>query len=493
MNNLSARNVFLSLFFMFGLLILVGFSIEAIAHESQGYTHDGEYIHAENVGINNEEDMKELLSHVLLHFNLIQNDDLEFPEKSERLSIIGRRFREEGRFKHEASNVYTWGINERGFITSHPVYPNLFGNEFNRDAEGSQVSDTLKRLIDNSKLVTSSSTINSDDLHCERYQYGGQDRVACAAKVNSPVGTVTSIVGLHHERNDSAIVPPPCDDFELETSAKDVYDNPTDANLKAYVKGIISKTQELTQEINTEIQTDIPVLARLLAEAGLTQADLANLLSQNLADVDPVKLRMFTESVSREFGVRSFSRTYCFSTGDFKHKNIYPFILYVQSEDLVVFLNGNNFDLNGAVSDLDDDELQVDDKSTATLFRNALLGDETEYRVGQSAFVSYRWDDPETEEDNVENWLENGKVPGTSPKRTYIEVASVTEASSIAPQVLAVFGSGIYNPKVSEEITSKDDDGCAIAGTGHTSQSALLSLFLIASVLFSAIFLRKRA
>ena len=38
-----------------------------------------------------------------------------------------------------------------------------------------------------------------------------------------------------------------------------------------------------------------------------------------------------------------------------------------------------------------------------------------------------------------------------------------------------------------------DDDGCAIAGAGHTSQSTLFNLFLVASVLFSAVFLRKRA
>ncbi len=43
------------------------------------------------------------------------------------------------------------------------------------------------------------------------------------------------------------------------------------------------------------------------------------------------------------------------------------------------------------------------------------------------------------------------------------------------------------------EMMEDDDDGCAIAGAGHTSQGTLLNLFLVASVLISVVFLRRRA
>ncbi|MDE0476741.1 MAG: hypothetical protein OXI02_01575, partial [Candidatus Dadabacteria bacterium] len=59
-----------------------------------------------------------------------------------------------------------------------------------------------------------------------------------------------------------------------------------------------------------------------------------------------------------------------------------------------------------------------------------------------------------------------------------------------------IFGSGTYPEEgmMPEGMaTGDDDDGCAIAGAGHTSQSALLNLFLVASVLFSVAFLRRHA
>ena len=499
MNNSNARNVLLSLFFTFGLLVLVGFSLEAAAHDSQGYMHDGEYIEAKDVGINSEEDMKEFLSHVLLHFNLIQNNgDLGFQEKTRQLTIIGRRFREEGIFKHEDSNIYTWGINKRGFITSHPAYPDLLGSEFKPDAEDSPVADPLGKLIDKSKPVTDSVTINPADLHCERYQYDGQDRVTCAAKVNSPAGEVTSIVGLHHAKRDPAIDSPDCTGFKLEPSAKDVYENPTDPNLKAYVKEVIKETQKFTQKINMDIQADIPLLTRLTAEAGLTFPDDLIKIRDNPASVDPVKLKNFNTIIGRESAARLYDKIACFSTGDFKHENIYTFALNAGA-DLTVLLNGNNFDLNGLNFNLKDDELPGDDTSVATLFRNKLLKGESEYSDGQSATVSYRWDDPKNLNDDVPDWLENNLVPGTSLKRSYIEVANLTELSSAASPLLVIFGSGIYGEEEMmppTDMMDDDGDGCAIAGAGHTSQrgGALLNLFLTASVLLSAVSLiRKRA
>ena len=170
-----------------------------------------------------------------------------------------------------------------------------------------------------------------------------------------------------------------------------------------------------------------------------------------------------------------------------------------------VLVNGNNSDLNGLNLEADDNELPGDDKSIAGLFRNALTGGSGEPQAGQSATTCYRWDDPLDLDDTIPNWFEMGSVPGSSPKTSYIEVANLFEGYKIpgteidlpAP-LLFTFGSGIYPEdgagNCSDGGDAGDDDGaCAIAGAGHTHESALLGLFLIASVLFSVVFLRRRA
>ena len=46
---------------------------------------------------------------------------------------------------------------------------------------------------------------------------------------------------------------------------------------------------------------------------------------------------------------------------------------------------------------------------------------------------------------------------------------------------------------VDEVVDAVSGGGCTITGTSNTSQGALLNLFLIASVLFSVVFLRRHA
>ena len=50
----------------------------------------------------------------------------------------------------------------------------------------------------------------------------------------------------------------------------------------------------------------------------------------------------------------------------------------------------------------------------------------------------------------------------------------------------------IVDEVVDEVVEAVSGGGCIIAGTGNTSQSTLLNLFLIVSVLFSVAFLRRR-
>ncbi len=276
---------------------------------------------------------------------------------------------------------------------------------------------------------------------------------------------MTNIAGLRHEVDDAAFVEPDCSGLTLGTTAKQVFDDPTDPNLEAYVKDVIEAVQEDVAKISEE------EAGKLLA-AGKTPSQLQN---------DPATQRELRDNIT----TRIQERLFCFGSGDFKHGNIYIFVMGTDLEESTVFVNGNDFDLNGANLELVDDQLSGE-QNIARLF-NQELGDPVN---GASTYVNYHWDDPLDPDDDVENFFEDRKVPGTSPKRSYIEVANLNEKLPPGtPEDLYIFGSGTY-----PEPKKTDDDGaCAIAGTEHTSQSTLLNLFLVASVLFSVVFLRKRA
>jgi hypothetical protein len=346
------------------------------------------------------------------------------------------------------------GINTESIVTNHSAYPNArFGWKFNPDAQNSAVADTIQKLLAGSSL---------DSANCRQY---GQ-RWACARDVTTISGVVTTIAGLDHREDDPAFEPPTCDEFELGTTAADVFTAQTNDNLKAYVKGVIEVAQQLMANTTATVVSDF-------IAAGTPVLDLASKRAE----------------ISIEVQARVFSKIACFGRGDFKKGNIYAFAMDADPAVSTVLFNGHNFDLNGASLNLDDNQLPGEDKSIVGLFASA-LGDAA---VGNYAYVNYRWDDPTTDADNVANFFEDGVVPGTSCKKSYIEVADLNallpDTPVETPEWLFIFGSGTY-PEPEED----DGDGaCAIAGTGHTSQNTLLNLFLIASVLLSVVFLRKRA
>ena len=129
---------------------------------------------------------------------------------------------------------------------------------------------------------------------------------------------------------------------------------------------------------------------------------------------------------------------------------------------------------------------------------------------------NYCWDDPTIEEDNEHN--PDFTAPGFSWKTSYVvDPFDYLELDPPSGSTGVIFASGIYpkdgTPPLGCEIFADTDDmtddmtddigdegvdavsggGCTIAGTSNTSQGALLNLFLIASVLFPVVFLRRRA
>ncbi len=437
----------LSAFFALGLVFSSGMEASADHGEGGGRV-------AEDVDPTNEEHVSEFLDNVVGYYEeaYSRHPPDAFNALIREVNVYSRAVRREGEYKHE--EIYSLSINNRNIVTNHARYPNLFGYAFDPEAEGSDVAGTIKALIE--------GTEGKPDMnHCETY--GGEAmRVACARRVNDPYGGhLTFIAGLHHYADDKAFSPPDCNGFELETSAEDVYGDPTDdANLEAYVKGVISVAQNQFAGTVLASLTDLPNLA----------------------------------GPARTFDIlrRAYDQSACYRIGDLKHGNIYAFIMEAEAdpeEPAAVIINGNNFDLNGTNLELNDDRLSGE-QNIARLFIQELGNVE----VGSSAYVNYHWDDPTTEDDNVPNFLENGKVPGTSCKRSYIEVADITGALPpglpLGP-TLYIFGSGTYpGDDVCE--AEDDDGGCAIAGTAHTYKGALLNLFVMAFVLFPVVLLRRR-
>ena len=446
---------------LLGCGLVFSLSIEAL-----GSHGNGQGIKAEDVDPGDEPEMRMFLDHVVNYYNQVyaENTEGNVNSRSRALTIYARQLRQLGTYHHD--DIYGIIINIQTMgVANHAKHPGLLGYKFNPDVAGA-----LKALLDDSSLGMT---------NCERY--GQNDgRVACATRIVSLIGQVAVIVGIHHTEDDAPFELPDCPalGFELETSAEDVYDDPTEDNLKAYVKGVIGVTQKEMQDVTGVVIRE-------------------NLTLVQSAFTDPAAARELQAKLSERFS----ERIACYGGGDFKHGNIYIFIMSTDPAGTVL-LNGNNSDLNGLNLEANDNELPGDDKSIAGLFRNALTGGSGEPQAGQSATTCYRWDDPDDPDDTIPNWFEMGSVPGSSPKTSYIEVADLFEGYTIGgqslPSQLLIFGSGIYPEdgvgNCPDGGDADDDDGaCAIAGTSNTSQSALLNLFLIASVLFSVVFLRKRA
>ena len=481
----------LGLFFALGLVF--SFTIEASASHP-----GGSGITAAEVDPTSQPDMEAFVQHIVDYYEQVRADNMSDRTALIReLTIFARDIRREGTYRHD--EVYAIGVTENFVITNHARYPELIGYKVNTDA-GTPLANTFKALLDGSTI---------GGTNCETY---GQNKVACAAKVVSDLTVdVTNIAGLHHEVDDAAFVEPDCTGLTLGTTAAAVFADPSDANLEAYVKDVIAAVQEDVKNITVD------ELEKLVGTEDLTTTsalDLGFLVEM------PAR-----EALDSNIKTRIQERLFCFGSGDFKSGNIYVFVMGADLAESTVIVNGNNFDLNGGNLRLKDYNLEESDKTIAGLFNRELAG-------GTSAYANYRWDDPLDMEDGIENWFERDLVPGSSPKRSYIEVADLNKAASdellvqlghisiVTPELLGsafpaepyIFGSGVYLdvPNVPHMMDDIEDDttddiedivdevvdaasgGCTIAKTSNTSQSTSLNLLLVASVLFSVVFLRRR-
>lgn len=442
------HGIVLSLLLTLGLVF--SFSIEASAHNESESSKA-----AEDVNIASEAEVGEFLSHVVEHFSpllRVNNPSPTLEEQKELVSlwvVFFEELRKQGTF-NDGDDMYSIIINSADIIDNHPRHPGLYGKEVDPDAGGSQIGDALGKL--------------TEEGGCTGYTYGGEDRQACAEKVDTIYGEFVVIAGFHHDKEAPFIIEPDCTGLELDTTAGDVENEESlDVQkllLKLYVKSVISVTQDLLVD------------GRRKAEEQLREEDPDRIV--RFEDMASIRYTEFQKKIA------------CFSGGDFKEGSIYVFIMELD-EDATVVLNGNSPELNGLnLKVRDPNPNPVDgerDKDIATLLRG-LVTEDGMPKDGKGSFAEYHWLRPGDEP--TPQWLENSLVPGNSHKISYIEVADVGHHEDPVGRFMYIFGSGVYPEP-------EDSNGaCAVAGSGDTPQGALLNLFLTVSVLFSVVFPGRR-
>lgn len=152
--------------------------------------------------------------------------------------------------------------------------------------------------------------------------------------------------------------------------------------------------------------------------------------------------------------------------------NIYLFIMTDQGS---VLFNALDRSLEGA-------SLNVTDQEGNNIWQ--LIQETLARGVEGEGFFEYLWDNPDKDGDEVrgpDGLPIAGKAPGTSLKIGYVKRVDV---SNLGLGTL-IIGSGIY-PE------GGGDDGCSISGPETTPGSGLLNLFLVVSVLLSAVSWKNR-
>ena len=469
------HGILLSLFS--ALTLCLSFSIEASAHEytnSVGTTYE----HSEDVNISaadvdraDEAQMKKFVRHLATHLDLIQKDtsldEMTRQERSREIVIFARDARQEGPLNNGV-DIYVIGVTPRGAITNHGLHQSLYGYKYNSS------EDPLRTLLGDNVPQLSD---NVDPL-CATYDDG--NRVACAVRQETPVGLITTITGFHHAEDDPVAQAPNCDDFTFTVTAKRLEDETNlDAKkelLKQYVQEVIAITKKLIQDTAIEVSLEK--------------------MAQNIPfnPLDP--------GTAAEITARFYEKAPCFrKPPDLRYGSIYAFIM--DPIRGVAFLSGNDFTRNGQSVSLNDEHEPIPYDEEGKYFEPNILTvihrtltdtpppatpNLNDIEHGDNGFFRYHWAHPVNTELNTPDFLDRGVVPGRAVKESYIQVEDLNHGIPGQNPLLLVFGSGFYPDDLPED----DDDGCSIAATGNTSRSALLNLFLIASVLFSAVFLRKR-
>ena len=100
----------LSLFFALGLVFSFGF-------EASGSHGGGSAITADQVNPTDKAEVEAFLDHIIDYYDQVLADNTGDADALNRgVVIYGRALRQEGAYKHSATNMYSMGINQRGIV-----------------------------------------------------------------------------------------------------------------------------------------------------------------------------------------------------------------------------------------------------------------------------------------------------------------------------------------------------------------------------------------
>jgi len=381
-----------------------------------------------------ESGMKDFVLHAKAHWEALgePSDNIEF-EKS---------ITEEGDWKN--GTIYLMVIDEEGTIFVRADDPEAQnGTLVHYSGEGEARTGGLHpevtSLIEASGMEAGGCVPygpEEDDDHGEGEH--GTERIACAVKFEHPVWKTELILiaGYHHDHEG--------DDSEVSFD---------EINCPFFTKPIDEK----------------PFITQGRAANEVVDSGTLKEFVENFRDHFAEQVEKSSQTPAQLARVRN-----CWRISPWRHKGIYVFIM---TEGNLVFFNGNGPHLENRSFDVrDDNECDVGNE----VIRVANGQDRQCKELGllpedPGGFVEYLWDDPT---DDVPPRTEEGRAPGDVPKLSY--VVAYSHPDFLGGEKL-IIGSGLH-PGVS------GDDGCAVAGAGGTAEGTLFSLFLIASVLFPAVF-----
>lgn len=277
---------------------------------------------------------------------------------------------------------------------------------------------------------------------CVSYDLDGTNRWACAAKFRAvgynPGTNLIWIVGFHHDFEEVSFARNTCPYYVPETSAIDVKDTET---LKKFVDEFAEHYKRQREIVGERI---------------------------------------------------TIVQRHCWRALPWKYGPIYLFMIAHPSNRVIFNANsptieGKNIyaeDENGCVVTEEIDRVVAGEKKQCKSLGYLSENDKKE------AFFEYLWDNPDVEGDEIDIYTECPNGPLTcTPGRSH-KVSYVTTIESLQKEgETRIIGSGFY-PETQEE--RGDDGGCAIAGVDSKGRSAAIDLFLIVSVLFSAVWAGNR-
>ena len=385
---------------------------------ADGSHDDPQTTASEAASASDEPTMKSFVLHAKRHM-----DEAVAGGRAE-LSAFNRQMRTQETWNSDS--VYLITISKSGgTIINHGIYTkDLFGNSI-------AGLETVRELL--AKL----EQVAPGEAAC--VQYGDMDRWSCAVQYDSINRELKGILigGFNHAKDDPAITPPDCPDYEPAVTAQQVNESGADEDLRDFVKEAIKRID------------------------GLLKLEQTPQGTQGLQD--------------------ALNKASCLGRGHWKEGSIYLFIMAkIGNRAPFVILNGNNPEFTGSPFEniLDEDEVDIG----AEILKVA--GEH-----GESGFVKYKWDNPTIEEDDVDM---EGRSPGRSLKTSYVEAVTFDHR----PRTVFIFGSGTYEPFEPDgagDMDSDGDDGCAIAGTDSKPWSAVFNLFLVVFSICIAFWWRDRS